>query len=298
MERNGQPGGPHAALWLGAAWTTFTVGFLALHPQIGDPVAVIFLLPVVVSAWLYGTRAGLLAATLSVAWLGLLFTLERSDLAPRDTFALFLERAPLSGLVGGLVGGAVGHLRDLRGELLRQRQQLLEQHEQLLEQQRRLAYQASHDALTGLPNRRAFDTDLDAACGGEAWARGRFAVLMLDLDGLKRVNDTRGHEGGDRLLREFAWALRRSLPPTDRVYRLGGDEYAILPGPGVTVPQETVGQVRAAILAVQAAGFPEVNVSVGLACSGEAASTGELVRLADERLYVHKRSRRPARPTR
>jgi diguanylate cyclase (GGDEF)-like protein len=91
----------------------------------------------------------------------------------------------------------------------------------------RIAYLASHDALTGLPNRVLFREKLEAAI-----ARGRrghpFAVLLLDLDRFKEVNDSLGHAVGDKLLQKVADRLRENLREDDTVARLGGDEFAIL----------------------------------------------------------------------
>ncbi|WP_233153578.1 bifunctional diguanylate cyclase/phosphodiesterase [Kineosporia sp. R_H_3] len=89
--------------------------------------------------------------------------------------------------------------------------------------------QARTDSLTGLMNRAAFLTVLD-----ERLAAGRAVVLFVDLDGFKSVNDTAGHAVGDRLLRDVAAALSRSVGPDDVVARLGGDEFAVLGRDGTT----------------------------------------------------------------
>lgn len=90
---------------------------------------------------------------------------------------------------------------------------------------RELRRSALLDSLTGLGNRRAFDAALD-----HAWASSRddLAVVLLDLDGLKGVNDRQGHAAGDELLRVFADALRTRLGPGETAFRLGGDEYVVL----------------------------------------------------------------------
>ncbi|WP_216322654.1 GGDEF domain-containing protein [Deinococcus aestuarii] len=146
------------------------------------------------------------------------------------------------------------------------------------------------DPLTGLANRRAFDHALD-----QAWAtRPNLAVVLLDLDGLKGVNDTRGHAAGDELLRGFAQALQRHLGTEMTAFRLGGDEYAVLcEVEDLTAVQ---GAVRSAVLGVQQAGFQEVGASVGSATALEVRSSGALVRLADERMYTEKRGK-PQRRT-
>jgi diguanylate cyclase (GGDEF)-like protein len=93
---------------------------------------------------------------------------------------------------------------------------------------------ASEDPLTGLPNRRVFRSALDRmnqdrnVRPGDDGERRKFAVLFLDLDRFKVINDTLGHRIGDLLLRDVAKRLRSSLPPTDELARLGGDEFAIM----------------------------------------------------------------------
>ncbi|WP_102126533.1 GGDEF domain-containing protein [Deinococcus planocerae] len=147
------------------------------------------------------------------------------------------------------------------------------------------------DPLTGLANRRAFDTALDEAWAG---ARADLAVVLLDLDGLKGVNDGRGHAAGDELLRGFAAALGTRLGPGETAYRLGGDEYAVLCGVGRV--RAVQGAVRGAVIEVQQSGFLEIGASVGSAEAAEAGSSGALVRLADERMYTEKRGK-PQRRT-
>jgi len=94
--------------------------------------------------------------------------------------------------------------------------------------QRDLAYAASHDALTGLKNRTAFEGAVQTALA-EARAGGPgHAVLFVDLDRFKILNDTAGHAAGDTLLREIAGVVRAAVRPTDVVARLGGDEFAVL----------------------------------------------------------------------
>lgn len=91
-----------------------------------------------------------------------------------------------------------------------------------------LLHQARHDSLTDLPNRRWFMEQLEMAIQGAQRAQAGIAVLFLDLDGFKLVNDSLGHSAGDDLLREVSCRLRRQLRPCDRLARLGGDEFAVL----------------------------------------------------------------------
>jgi diguanylate cyclase (GGDEF)-like protein len=96
------------------------------------------------------------------------------------------------------------------------------------ELQARSQYLAFHDSLTRLGNRVLFKEQLDEALKDVSVTPHPLAVLFLDLDGFKAVNDTLGHSVGDQLLKTIAAELRDLLPPTDRIARLGGDEFAIL----------------------------------------------------------------------
>ena len=119
------------------------------------------------------------------------------------------------------------------------------------ESQARSQYLAYHDSLTGLGNRLLFKEQLEEALTDDSVASHPLAVLFLDLDGFKAVNDTLGHSIGDLLLKSVATKLRDILPRTDRIARLGGDEFAILqisatqPGSSIALAEkiiEVVGQ--------------------------------------------------------
>ena len=91
-----------------------------------------------------------------------------------------------------------------------------------------LAYQATHDALTGVANRRAFEAQLQRALDSAAKRGCRHSLLFLDMDRFKAVNDSAGHAAGDALLRQLAVVLRKHLRERDVLARLGGDEFAVL----------------------------------------------------------------------
>jgi diguanylate cyclase (GGDEF)-like protein/PAS domain S-box-containing protein len=96
------------------------------------------------------------------------------------------------------------------------------------EAERRIVWLASHDSLTGLPNRGAFVSEIEQAIARYRRSGERFAVFYLDLDHFKEVNDTLGHAAGDLLLKSVAGRLRSTIRDTDTVARFGGDEFAIL----------------------------------------------------------------------
>jgi diguanylate cyclase (GGDEF)-like protein/PAS domain S-box-containing protein len=164
---------------------------------------------------------------------------------------------------------------------------------------RRVAYLAYHDDLTGLPNRLMFAEHLDLALA-RAQRHGReVAVLYVDLDGFKHVNDTYGHEAGDQLLRQIARRLERATRATDLVARHGGDEFLVLaadlPADGSPGPREiahTIAEhIGAALSAPAAVDGTTITAggSVGIAIYPEdAGSRDELLRLADAAMYRSK----------
>jgi diguanylate cyclase (GGDEF)-like protein len=150
--------------------------------------------------------------------------------------------------------------------------------------------EAHTDELTGLPNRRAMFRTLDGLTAGGASASHAFALLQLDLDGLKELNDTLGHQAGDELLVQVANRLRRTLPNVPA--RLGGDEFAaVIPYP--LNPEEAAESARIALdepLVVDGVSVA-VNASIGIArFPTDATDVRELVRRADVAMYDAKRS--------
>ncbi|MBI5155515.1 EAL domain-containing protein [Candidatus Poribacteria bacterium] len=154
-----------------------------------------------------------------------------------------------------------------------------------------LLYDAFHDALTGLPNRALFmDRLRQAAAYFRRSESGRFAVLLLDLDRFKNINDTLGHPAGDELLKEVARRLRSVIRGSDTVARLGGDEFAVLLDP---VPDEKMmtGIVERIIETISVplrihGAEVEITTSVGVVlASAQEATADELLRDADIALY-------------
>jgi|GEM_PF-4929587 len=158
-----------------------------------------------------------------------------------------------------------------------------------------LEYAADHDPLTGLLNRRAFTRAL--AREAELTGPTGFGLVMIDLDGLKQVNDKQGHARGDDLLTAFAHAAERVFYTRDTVFRLGGDEFALIlrqaqPG-GADIIYEKMRRLEESL---HASGFPEVGASIGWAhFPTDAAALKDLQRIADERMYITKRERRACR---
>jgi diguanylate cyclase (GGDEF)-like protein/PAS domain S-box-containing protein len=155
----------------------------------------------------------------------------------------------------------------------------------------RLHHQAEHDQLTGLPNRAPLLDWLGEALQAPP-ARGSVAVLFLDIDRFKVVNDSLGHEAGDRLLVSVARRLSSSTRPQDRVARFGGDEFVVVcVGVGDQhTALELADRVRREVGGRFALGDDEVfvTVSIGVALGAPGASAEELLRDADAAMYEAK----------
>jgi diguanylate cyclase (GGDEF)-like protein/PAS domain S-box-containing protein len=164
------------------------------------------------------------------------------------------------------------------------------------EQERRLEHQAEHDALTGLPNRVKLSRSLSDALGAAAIEKKNVAVFLLDLDGFKDVNDTLGHEFGDRLLQEVAARLSAQMPEDALLARFGGDEFvffASVAGGASEVEafgRRIVERLKQPIQ-VESIGL-EISGSVGAAIYPyDGATAEELIQRADIAMYAAKRER-------
>lgn len=156
-----------------------------------------------------------------------------------------------------------------------------------------LTHQAHHDPLTGLPNRRAFESRLRRAVQSAKENGSRHALLYFDLDHFKPVNDTAGHAAGDELLRQLAKLLRSQLRESDALARLGGDEFAILLEDAAAEQASYVAEkVRRAIAAYPFEWQGEVfriGASIGqLEFADAKLSAYELLYRADEMCYLAK----------
>jgi diguanylate cyclase (GGDEF)-like protein/PAS domain S-box-containing protein len=159
--------------------------------------------------------------------------------------------------------------------------------------ERRIAYMAHHDALTELPNRVYFRDELERRVDEIRDGEDEVAVLYLDLDGFKEVNDTLGHPVGDALLAAVARRLRASAEPHGLIARLGGDEFAVaITGRGVSAQAAALGgRLVAAMRApFEVAGRRlSVGVSVGAAVARSSADDADtLLKRADMALYAAK----------
>jgi diguanylate cyclase (GGDEF)-like protein len=159
-------------------------------------------------------------------------------------------------------------------------------------------WNALHDHLTGLPNHRLFEKSLASAVEKSRDGKTRAALLMVDLNGFKLINDSHGHHIGDELLRHLSQNLRGAIRAGDVLARLGGDEFMILATdlpsdqPGSSLAAASVDRISAALrkpVSINGRAFT-VTGSIGVAiCPDDATDEVQLRYLADQRMYEQKR---------
>jgi len=181
-------------------------------------------------------------------------------------------------------------------ELIRRKQ------EQRLQQlNARLEYQAYHDALTGVANRRSMFKTVHLDIERMKRAGGKGTLAVIDIDHFKRVNDTHGHQIGDEVLKKVASAIESQLTESDFVARFGGEEFvAWLPERSTETRREIVEQVRTCVNGIEVDGKP-ITVSVG-SCEfdfanlehvqSDKATLDEIIHVADDNLYAAKEAGR------
>jgi diguanylate cyclase (GGDEF)-like protein len=174
--------------------------------------------------------------------------------------------------------------------LMRYRRLLHEQERERAAQEERIRHQAYHDPLTELPNRASFSEHLEEAMRRAKRASWPLALLFVDLDLFKRVNDSLGHDAGDRLLRVVAERIRRAVREADILFRMGGDEFTVL-------LEDVRGPEEAAMVAsrmLEAIAEPvqlqhheiSVSASIGIALYPRDDTVGErLLKSADTAMY-------------
>lgn len=159
--------------------------------------------------------------------------------------------------------------------------------------ERELEHRAQHDPLTGIPNRHLLEKTLRNALARATETGTEVAVLYVDLDGFKLVNDRGGHEAGDRILREVAQRLQRSLRPDELVARVGGDEFvAILPGSDRAEAQRAAADLRQRLreTCVLREGAIQLDASVGIACfPADGDDFDSLLAHADRDMYASRK---------
>lgn len=153
---------------------------------------------------------------------------------------------------------------------------------------------ARFDPLTGLWNRRAFEEAVEEDCARARRSRQPLSLVYIDLDNFKQINDTAGHEAGDRVLQQLAAAIRQTLRVrVDRGFRLGGDEFALLLPGTLAVEAELVvariGQHCSGLDSLWVGG--RLGMSAGIVELAPQEDRGEFVRRADAAMYRKKQPR-------
>lgn len=156
-----------------------------------------------------------------------------------------------------------------------------------------LRYANTHDQLTGLFNRSFFDAEIDRLNSSRMYP---VSIVIADVDGLKLINDSLGHEAGDKLIQHAAKILRESFRSEDVVARIGGDEFAvILPTAEEHVAVEAIKRVVACIEEINLSDKEHYfSISLGSATALNADQLGEALRLADSRMYYYKQRKKYA----
>jgi diguanylate cyclase (GGDEF)-like protein len=229
-----------------------------------EAVGFLYVIPVSLLASERGLRGGLLAAAgamlCTVAW-------AVAQDVPLGLLAYAARAVTFFG-----VGVLVGLQAQQRLRLQREREDLLAE----------LQATTTHDQLTGLPNRRAWDDRLEQALRRAAEAQQPLSLLALDLDQLKRINNTHGHAQGDRLLQRCAHAWSGALRDGDFLARLGGDEFLVLlPGSAHVAAEQVARRFLGAVPFNQ-------TCSIGSATWDGEEPAHELVHRADQGMITAK----------
>lgn len=186
---------------------------------------------------------------------------------------------------------------DYRQALETMATQLIEQNAQINEQKRQIEYQATHDALTGLPTMRWLKEHFTIEISRARREDNKVAVLFIDLDGFKLANDTHGHDAGDHVLRVIGHRLSESIRMVDLAARMGGDEFIVIAcGLDQANEADLISEKLRAVVE-QPVSYKDQSIHVGASIGtaifpDDAEAPEELIALADKAMYVAKRAGR------
>ncbi len=250
------------------AWAAIGAGVYVLNSRTPDlRLGILYVIPVLLAAWHDGMHWGI-AFALATTLLRFTVGIDQMPATSLLDYRVLNELAYLA-----VVGVAIAGLSQLR--------QTHSQLEQL----------ATQDPLTNVLNARAFSHELAQELSRNRRYGRPLALIYLDLDDFKSVNDAHGHATGDAVLRLVADAMRAAVRQADVVGRLGGDEFGVLmPETDGDVAHAAANRLVSGIRTVFR-GTPSVTASIGVvAVSGTEAGTDELLRKADQAMYAAKRA--------
>jgi diguanylate cyclase (GGDEF)-like protein len=265
---------------------------LLLRPLMEHSVFFLFLAAVAVSALYGGLGPGLMATTLSALVSNYFFLSPYGSAlfsGPEGALrvAIFLATGAMVSWLADGRKQAEDHLRERYEDLKRWAAQ-----RKVLEE--RLVYRATHDCLTDLHSQESFYEHLSRASEGARRRGSKVAVMFVDLDDFKLVNDSLGHQQGDKVLRAVAERLRESLRGSDLAARIGGDEFVVLledvtdASTALKVAERFQEKLRLPFDASEEGHQMYTSASIGIAV-GAKEGPQELVRAADEATYQAKR---------
>ena len=251
------------------AWATLAAGVFVLNVRTGADLrlGILYVVPVLLAASYDGLGWGI-AFALATALLRFGVGIDQMPLDTSLQVRILNEVAYLT-----VVGVTIAGLSQLRRT------------------QSQLRLLATHDPLTTVLNARAFASQLAQELGRNRRYGRPLALIYLDLDDFKKVNDAHGHDTGDAVLRLVADAMRSAVRQADVVGRLGGDEFGVLmPETEGTLAHVVATRLAGGIRTVFR-GTPSVTASIGVvAVSGTEAGSDELLRKADQAMYEAKRA--------
>jgi two-component system cell cycle response regulator len=221
--------------------------------------------------------------------------LRKKETTDPSYVILLTGRDAKSDIVQGLEAGANDYIAkpydnaELQARI-RVGQRMLELQASLLETQAALAHQATHDALTGIFNRRAILDQLARELARALRQGGRLSVAMCDIDHFKEINDHFGHQAGDEVLTAFARCLQAGLREYDYVGRYGGEEFLIIASGLAGQSDEGLYErlrerVAAAAIKTKTAGTVSITISIGTAAESGQSTVDRLIAAADAALY-------------
>ncbi len=155
-----------------------------------------------------------------------------------------------------------------------------------------LQYQNLHDILTGLYNRQYYETEIDRLQRSRVFP---ISILVMDVDGLKWVNDHHGHNAGDELLKRVAVILKSAFRPEDMVARMGGDEFVVvLPETGESAARQAVDRLEKIIQKHNELFPPDqsLGLSIGYSTGGQGILLTEVFKMADQAMYLKKNAKK------